>query len=145
MIQAIPTMTTLRDLIREGQGIPWHQPWPRVVVDRESWERAISLMQDGRCSLLGLWGEKERVHMALVGEGEKELGILTLACNGNRFPSVGRLHAPATSAVHAVVDALEKRQQAFEQRNRRRGATADVQVNGQDGRNAANAGIAPAP
>ena len=97
-------MTTLRDLIREEQGIPWHRPWPRVVVGRESWERAIGLVQDGQCRLLGLWGERECVHMALAGEGDKELGILSFTCEGNRFPSVGRLHAPAIRLERAVRD-----------------------------------------
>ena len=104
MIQVIPSMTSLRDVVRQGQAIEVHRPWPRVVVGREIWEQAIGLLEDGQCTLLGLWGTRDFVHMALVGPGLDGPGILSLACEGNRFPSVGRRHAPAIRLERAVRD-----------------------------------------
>jgi Ni,Fe-hydrogenase III large subunit len=90
----------------EGQAVPEHQPWPRAVLGREAWQRAIVLLQEGQCTLLGLWGEKQSVHVALIDESRSEPGILSFACEGNRFPSVGGLHAPAIRLERAVLDLL---------------------------------------
>ncbi len=97
-------MPTLHDVIGEGRAIAAHRPWPRVVVGRESWERASSLLEEGQCTLLGLWGAGEFVHMALVGAGDDGPGVLSFACEEKRFPSVGRLHAPAIRLERAVRD-----------------------------------------
>jgi Ni,Fe-hydrogenase III large subunit len=94
----------LRDIIAEGRTVPDHRPWPRAVVGRDAWQRAIGLLQAGRCTLLGLWGEKAFVHIALADEGCGEIGILSMACEGNSFPSVGHLHAPAIRLERAARD-----------------------------------------
>ena len=60
-------MTTLRDVLEEGRLIETHRPWPRVIVGREVWEQATSLLVEGQFTLLGLWGAKAFVHMAIVG------------------------------------------------------------------------------
>ena len=100
----MPGMTTLRDVMKEGHLIDGHRPWPRVVVGREVWQRAICLLEDGQFTLLGLWGAKEFVHMAVVGPGHDGPAVLSLACDHNRFPSVGRLHPPAIRLERAVRD-----------------------------------------
>lgn len=100
----MPGVTTLHDVIEEGRLIKAHRPWPRVVVGRELWERVTSLLEDGQFTLLGLWGAKESVHMAIVGPGHDAPAVLSLACEQNRFPSVGRLHAPAIRLERAVHD-----------------------------------------
>ncbi|HXV06518.1 MAG TPA: Ni,Fe-hydrogenase III large subunit [Burkholderiales bacterium] len=74
------------------------------MIARESWQRAAGLLQAGRCTLLGLWGERAFVHLALVDERRSELGVLSIACEGNSFPSVGHLHAPAVRLERAVRD-----------------------------------------
>jgi Ni,Fe-hydrogenase III large subunit len=100
----MPAMTTLRDVIEEGRLIKAHRPWPRVVVGREVWEEATSRLEDGQFTLLGLWGANGFVHMAIVGPRHDEPVVLSLACEQNRFPSVGRLHAPAIRLERAVRD-----------------------------------------
>ena len=100
----IPSTRTLRDVIAEGHAVPEHRPWPRVVVSRETWQQAIDLLHDGRCTLLGLWGEKQSVHLALLDETRGEPAIVSLACEGNRFPSVGRVHAPAIRLERSLRD-----------------------------------------
>jgi hypothetical protein len=103
-MEAIPNLRTLRDILAYGQAVGEHRPWPRVVVSREAWQHTIGLLQDGQCTLLGLWGDKDLVHIALVDEERSEPGILSFACEGNKFPSVGRLHAPAIRLERAVRD-----------------------------------------
>ena len=100
----MPGMTTLGDVMEEGRLVNGHRPWPRVIVGREVWERATSLLEDGQFTLLGLWGAKEFVHMAIVGPGHDGPAVLSLACDHNGFPSVGRLHPPAIRLERAVRD-----------------------------------------
>jgi len=105
-MEAIASARTLRDIVGEGRAAGDHRPWPRAVVGRETWQHAIELLQDGQCTLLGLWAEKQCVHLALMDEGRQELGILSFECEGNDFPSVGRLHPPAIRLERAVCDLL---------------------------------------
>jgi Ni,Fe-hydrogenase III large subunit len=88
----------------DGRAVPGHRPWPRAVVGREIWQDAIGLMRDEQCTLLALWGEQAFVHMALVDETRNEVGIVSIACEDNRFPSVGRLHPPAIRLERALRD-----------------------------------------
>ncbi len=100
----IPVTPTLREVLRNGPAVAAHRPWPRVEVSRESWEHAISLLRNGQCTLLGLWGETAFVHMALIDAELEHCGVLSLACEGNHFPAVGRLHAPAIRLERAIRD-----------------------------------------
>jgi len=97
-------MTALRDVMQHGRLIDGHRPWPRVVVERESWDEAINLLEDGECTLLALWGEKQFAHMALLETQGRDPVVFSFACDGNRFPSVGRLHAPAIRLERAMRD-----------------------------------------
>jgi len=103
-MEAIPNLRTLRHILADGRAVGEHRAWPRAVVNREAWQHAIGLLQDGQCTLLGLWGDKDLVHIALVDEERSEPGILSFACEGNKFPSVGRLHTPAIRLERAVRD-----------------------------------------
>jgi Ni,Fe-hydrogenase III large subunit len=103
-MQTNPRLWALHDLVAEGQRVPAHRPWPRAVVGREGWQHALSLLAEARCTLLGLWGEKETVHIALLDEKQREPVILSFECGGSSFPSVGRLHAPAIRLERAVRD-----------------------------------------
>ena len=65
----------------------------RARIDDASWEQASQQLADGALTLLGLWGDGDRVHMALLDAAAGGFGDrLTLACPDGRFPSVGRLH-----------------------------------------------------
>ena len=100
----IPITPTLREVLRDSPAVAAHLPWSRVEVSRESWEHAISLLRNGQCTLLGLWGEKGLVHMALQDAALQDWGILSLECQDNQFPAVGRLHAPAIRLERAIRD-----------------------------------------
>ncbi len=97
-------MSALGDLLGKGQRIAAHRPWPRVVVDAEGWDSAAFLAADGRCSLLGLWGERDTVHMALAVQDPLEIVIVSLPCPEGAFPSVGRHHPPAIRLERAIRD-----------------------------------------
>jgi Ni,Fe-hydrogenase III large subunit len=76
--------------------------WTRSAVDREAWEQACVRLRSAEASLLGLWAEPGYAHMALMQSHTCE--VVTLACEGNRFPSVGRLHPPAIRLERAIRD-----------------------------------------
>ena len=100
----MPNMTTLRDVAQAGQPVEAHRPWPRVVLSRDGWEQAIGLLQDAECTLLGLWGAKRFAHMALLDAKLGAPSVLSVACENDRFPSVGRRHAPAIRLERAARD-----------------------------------------
>ena len=76
--------------------------WTRSSVDRGAWEQACERLASGQASLLSLWAEPGCVHMALMEAHACEL--VTFACEGNRFPSVGRLHPPAIRLERTIRD-----------------------------------------
>jgi Ni,Fe-hydrogenase III large subunit len=102
MSEAMQERTRLHDVIREGRIVAEHQPWPRAVVSHEAWRRATGLLTAGQWTLLGLWAEPEQVHMALTDEGE--FGVLSIACEDDRFPSVGQSHPPAIRLERTIRD-----------------------------------------
>jgi len=78
--------------------------WPHSIVGREAWQAAAARLQAGELCLLGLWGEPGFVHMALMQSTSNECSVLSLACESSRYPSVGRLHAPAQRLERAARD-----------------------------------------
>ncbi|TAK46932.1 MAG: hydrogenase expression protein HypE [Xanthobacteraceae bacterium] len=97
-------MSTLDDLLRGGRPASHHAPWPRVTVDRAAWDAAIEQLAGGHLTLLGLWPDAATVHMALLDEPAQAVGVISLACDGGRYPSVARLHPPALRLERALRD-----------------------------------------
>ena len=62
--------------------------WQRSVKSREAWEQAALRLQAGELALLGLWGEADCVHMALLDEARIEIGVVSLLCPDGRFQPV---------------------------------------------------------
>jgi Ni,Fe-hydrogenase III large subunit len=75
-----------------------------VLVSREVWGRAVAALVDGSLTLLGLWGEPDAVHMALLGTGFRDAAVLTVAPEDNRYPSVGAQHPPAIRLERMIRD-----------------------------------------
>lgn len=97
-------MPHLANLLRNGKLIEAHRPWPRVVVAANVWEDIITELVDGRATLLGLWGDglpAPAVHMAVSGE-QHAIAVVTFACPGGSFPSVGAWHPPAIRLERAI-------------------------------------------
>ena len=94
-------MTTLTDLIA-GKTEQGHRPWPRVAVNAEQWRSAAAQLASGEGTLLGLWGDGDAVHMALLANDRA--AVLSLACPDGTFPSVGALHPPAIRLERTIGD-----------------------------------------
>ncbi len=95
-------MAALIDIIKKGHKVEHHRPWPRVVVDRDVWRSAIEQLVEGRATLLGLWGDKEAAHMALLDAASADIVVVTIEAAD--FPSVGKRHAPAIRLERAIRD-----------------------------------------
>ena len=81
-----------------------HRPWPRRIVDADTWSALAAGLGEERWILSGLWGEESAVHMALLGGGTSELAVASLECPDGRFPSVARHHAPAHRLERTIGD-----------------------------------------
>ncbi len=97
-------MATPFELIASGRKVEAHRPWPRFTVDAATWNAVAAALADGRATLAGLWGDAGTVHMAVVDATEKAAAVASLDCPHGRFPSVGRVHAPAIRLERAVAD-----------------------------------------
>jgi Ni,Fe-hydrogenase III large subunit/Ni,Fe-hydrogenase III component G len=92
-----------RDL--QGRVIAEHQPWTRIEVQADIWAEATERLGAGALTLLGLWGEPQAVHMAVVdADALGRILVLSLACPDGSYPSVGRVHPPAIRLERAVAD-----------------------------------------
>jgi Ni,Fe-hydrogenase III large subunit len=76
----------------------------RTVVNEQGWGEAIDRLAGGSVTLLGLWGDAPNVHMALLDESAGNIAVLTYACAGGKYPSVGAKHAPALRLERAIRD-----------------------------------------
>jgi Ni,Fe-hydrogenase III large subunit len=72
-----------------------------TLVDTAYWQEAARCLAAGEATLLGLWGEPDRVHMAVFDHG---VLVLSLDCPGGSYPSIGALHAPAIRLERAARD-----------------------------------------
>jgi Ni,Fe-hydrogenase III large subunit len=97
-------MPFLAERIAAGARVDGHRPWPRLVVDADSWAAAAEVLASGEDTLLGLWAEPDCVHMALLEAEGAGIGVLSLQCPEGRFPSVGARHAPALWLERAIRD-----------------------------------------
>ncbi len=97
-------MTTLADILATGRPVECHRPWPRVAIDAEAWRLAGDRLAGGDLTLLGLWGDTDAIHAALLDPATNDIGTVTLACPDGRFPSIGRVHPPALRLERAARD-----------------------------------------
>ncbi|MBI5321244.1 NADH-quinone oxidoreductase subunit C [Bradyrhizobium sp.] len=97
-------MAGLNELLRKGDIAANHRPWPRARVTAEIWQEAIAALAGGQWQLLGLWGEPDRVHMALRDESDETIAVVSLDCPARRYPSVGLHHPPALRLERAARD-----------------------------------------
>lgn len=72
-----------------------------TMVDAAYWQEAARCLAAGEATLLGLWGEPARVHMAVF---DTQVVVLSLDCPDGTYPSVGAVHAPAIRLERAVRD-----------------------------------------
>jgi hypothetical protein len=97
-------MAILHDLMAMARRVEAHRPWPRGVVDVVAWRLAAEALAGGEATLLGLWGDRDAVHIALLDEAGADFAVLSLDCRSGRFPSIGAMHAPVIRLERAVHD-----------------------------------------
>ena len=95
---------SLTEIARSGKQAEAHRPWPRVAVTTDAWRCAVQELVEARATLLGLWGDRDQVHMALIEEPSAQIVVLTLPCPDGKFPSVGVAHPPAIRLERAIKD-----------------------------------------
>jgi Ni,Fe-hydrogenase III large subunit len=78
--------------------------WTHSTVNREDWLQAGERLRSGEWSLLGLWGEPGYAYMAVMEIETSACAMLSIVCEANRYPSIGRLHAPAIRLERAMRD-----------------------------------------
>jgi len=98
-------MAALIDIAKKGRKADAHRPWPRAIVTRDAWQLAVQQLVDARATMLGLWGDKDAVHLALIEEPTGEIGVFTLECRDGKFPSVAALH-PAAGRLERAISSL---------------------------------------
>jgi Ni,Fe-hydrogenase III large subunit len=97
-------MEALSAILSSGRMIARHSPYPCFVIEAATWQHAADRLAAGDWSLLGLWGEVGRAHMALLHAGEPPVTVLSLDCPDGRYPSVGAVHAPAIRLERTMRD-----------------------------------------
>ncbi|WP_316185542.1 hydrogenase expression protein HypE [Bradyrhizobium sp. SZCCHNRI1003] len=95
---------SLDELLRKGEPASSHRPWPRAVITVATWNEAIAGLAGGDWQLLGLWGEADCVHMALLDAPKAAVGVVTLDCPERRYPSVSLHHPPALRLERTIRD-----------------------------------------
>jgi Ni,Fe-hydrogenase III large subunit len=94
----------LAELLVDRNAVAGHRPWPRYEVDHGDWTAIAEALGQGGGDLLGLWGEKDLVHLALRVKGVSAPCVVSVRVRMGDFPSVGRHHAPAIRLERAVRD-----------------------------------------
>jgi len=72
------------------------------VVARDAWQLAVQHLVDATATMLGLWGDKDAVHLALLEEPSGEIGVVTIECPDGKFPSVAARHPAANRLERAI-------------------------------------------
>ena len=96
-------MTALSALLAAGVPVGGHYPWPCAAVTEAVWSDAIAALAQCSLTLLSLWGETGRAHMALL-QDPADIAVVSLDCPDGHYPSVGAAHAPAIRLERAMRD-----------------------------------------
>lgn len=97
-------MTAFWKDILKGSRPQRHEGWRNYNVGEAKWIRAAGALSGETATLLGLWGDKGAIRMALLDDATNEIAVLRLACPKGAFPSVAKHHAPAQRLERAARD-----------------------------------------
>ncbi len=98
-----PMEMTALDAITNGRTAdPDHRPWPRFSVDEGTWTKAAVALHDGECCLLGYWGERDRVNLALGTPNLSAICVLSLENVDRVFPSLAAAFPPAARLERTI-------------------------------------------
>ena len=94
----------LSAIVKTGRKAESHRPFPRATVGADGWQLAVRELVEARATLLGLWGDKDAVHLALLEEPLGAIAVFTLECPDGKFPSVGAHHPAAIRLERTIAD-----------------------------------------
>jgi Ni,Fe-hydrogenase III large subunit len=97
-------MSAFDSVLAKGSLAAEHRPCQRAIVDEEAWRSITAALHEGIVTLMGLWGEGDAVHMAVLDEGTSEMAVITLPCPAGTFPSVALSHPPASRLERTISD-----------------------------------------
>lgn len=98
-------MTTFWSLIlKRRRSVRTAHGFVGYSVTAEDWSALAAALDGETATLLGLWGDVETVRMAALDVTDNKIAVFSLACPDGRYPSVGRIHAPAQRLERAVRD-----------------------------------------
>jgi Ni,Fe-hydrogenase III large subunit len=81
-----------------------HQGWPRRLAPADGWRALGEALRADDLDLLGLWGDVECVHAAVLERSGAAPCVLSLPVGDGRVPSLGVFHAPAIRLERALQD-----------------------------------------
>ena len=99
-----PDPTSLTRELADAPNAMRAGPLAPTVVDETRWEHVARMSEANGWTLLSLWGEPDRVHLAFADLEAGEARVLTLACPDGAYPSVGRHRPPAIRLERAARD-----------------------------------------
>jgi Ni,Fe-hydrogenase III large subunit len=94
----------LAALLADRASAAGHFPWPRYEIDHDTWLAVGQALGEGGGDLLGMWGEKDNVHLALRVAGQARPCVVSVRVKIADFPSIGRFHPPAIRLERALRD-----------------------------------------
>ena len=97
-------MAPLTAIAKTGRKAESHRPFPRAIVGADGWQLALRELVEATATLLGLWGDKDAVHLALLEELSGAIAVFTLPCPDGKFPSVGAHHPAAIRLERTILD-----------------------------------------
>ncbi|MFB9947456.1 nickel-dependent hydrogenase large subunit [Rhizobium puerariae] len=97
-------MSMLTNFMKAGHSVQAHRPWPRTILDVPAWISIAEALRDGHLTLLGLWGERNSVHMALLDEADGTVGVVSLEELKGVYPSIAAYHPPALRPERTIRD-----------------------------------------
>ena len=97
-------MAPLTAIAKTGRKAESHRPFPRAIVGADGWQLALRELVEATATLLGLWGDRDAVHLALLEEPSGAIAVFTLPCPDGKFPSVGAHHPAAIRLERTILD-----------------------------------------
>ena len=97
-------MAPLTAIAKTGRKAESHRPFPRAIVGADGWQLALRELVEATATLLGLWGDRDAVHLALLEELSGAIAVFTLPCPDGKFPSVGAHHPAAIRLERTILD-----------------------------------------
>ncbi len=83
-----------QDILKDRETEP-RGGWQFYAVNESEWSETAATLDGETAVLLGLWGDRGTIRMALLDEATNDVAVLALACPDGTYPSVGKHHAPA--------------------------------------------------